>query len=733
MYTEKRLMQLTDHPGAADLPIVIAIAETALSKNWKTISVSWPKLITALSEPKITGETFDEYRRANKKIQRAKKDAAGAFVGGALKGPLRRIANLTDRDLLTLDFDGPDGEGMSISFGELLDTYQKKFNNEAVFYSTHSHQATKPRIRLVLPMSRTLKQEEYEPVVRMVADDLGIEEVDPASFSPIQCMFFPTASTGAEYRFFHQPGPLLDPDEILNRYEDPQDKAEWPGKAAREASEALPLDWDGTVAEGSQAAAIGHREATEAVKEWTARECQKLQDYGNFLSALFVIVKGVQHGEITRETGQECAVLLAGNRDEWKHDNVVKFNKELDNPDIRTDYTFRQKFMWQPGSDPVDDFEFIEGSAIAKQFKRNSITASELRKTEFPPLTYFVDDLITPGLTVLAAPPKSGKSWLILSMLMSISSGAPFLGKKTEQAPSFYLALEDSERRIAGRMKKIDPVHEYPFLEIQTEAVPMISIPDRHGNQKSILTWENDFLKFLDEYHKLGFRVFVVDVFQKIRPGVTNPNQYEGDYKEVSPLQKWAKEKDSALILIHHFKKGSQGFDPVERVGGSTGITGAADTIITIEKEMRDSAISKFMVTGRDVSMQTFDATFTDGKWAISDLAETTRKVQELERQEYEKNPLVRTIKHLLTQENEVKITAEGLQKEMNELCGWDALGQNVNKTAISKLSLQLLTNDKITYEYSRSGQRWHIFQHKDRMIFPGYEQTELDLPDEIE
>lgn len=407
-----KLEGLEHFPHAMDIPISIATANTVISTNWKNCSLSWAQLVTALSEVKETGETFEEYKSADKKTRLAKKDAAGAFVGGALKGPRRQETNLADRDLLTLDLDGPDGDGMEMSLGELLDAYQKKFNNEAVFYSTHSHQATKPRIRLVLPMSRTLKPEEYEPVARMVADDLGIEEVDPASFSPVQAMFFPTAAVDGDPVFRHLPGDFLDPDEILNRYEDPQDRAEWPGKAAREAPEALPLDWDGTVAEGSQADAIGHREATEAVKEWTAREWQKLQDYGNFLSALFVIVKGVQHGEITRETGQECAVLLAGNRDEWKHDNVEKFNKELDNPDIRTDYTFRQKFMWQPGSDPVEDFEFVESDLVC------------YADIEPKAVEWLWDGYIPLGmLTTIQGDPGGGKTYVSTGLTAGITNG----------------------------------------------------------------------------------------------------------------------------------------------------------------------------------------------------------------------------------------------------------------------------------------------------------------------
>lgn len=726
------LKSIEKHPDAVDFEITIAIGDSAKSTKWETISISWAQLVTALKETRATSETFQEYKKFSKSEQAKCKDV-GAFLGGGLSSPRRLKTAVTGRSAITLDFDGKNGSGMSFSLGELIELYQERFNFEAAFYTTHSHHKDAPRVRLIIPLAQELDPRQYEPAARAIAAELGLNEVDPASFSVAQCMFLPSSSKDGEFRFYHNQGKLLDPADLLNTYEDWADQSEWPRadretkKAAKEPPRAL--DWNDTIYSETrinETGMIPHEQAIRAVRKWEERERGNLEDYQHFVAAMMIIAKSVQLNEISTETGRECVALLAGDREDWRQGNMEKFEKELDNQDIRTDKTFRMKFMYEVANE-TDSVDFTEVGA--KEFKRNSISASELRKIEFPPLTFFVDDLITPGLTVLAAPPKSGKSWLILSMLMSISSGTPFLGRKTAQAPSLFLALEDSERRIGARMEKIDPTYDYPLLEIQTEAVPMINIPGRSGNLKAIKTWENDFLAFLDEYHKLGFRVFVVDVFQKIRPGGTNPNQYEGDYKEVAPLQKWAKEKDSALILIHHFKKGSQGFDPVERVGGSTGITGSADTIITIEKEMRDSAISTFMVTGRDVSMQTFNASFTDGKWAISDIAESTRKLKEFEREQYEKDPLVRTIKHLLTKNSEIKITAEDLQKEMNEYCGYDALGRSVNKAAISKISLQLMLNDKITYEYKQSGMRWHIFQHKDRMVFPGYEQAEFELP----
>ena len=57
-------------------------------------------------------------------------------------------------------------------------------------YSTHKYQPEKPRLRLLIPLSRDVSADEYEAVARMLATDIGMDYMDPSTFQPSRLMYF---------------------------------------------------------------------------------------------------------------------------------------------------------------------------------------------------------------------------------------------------------------------------------------------------------------------------------------------------------------------------------------------------------------------------------------------------------------------------------------------------------------------------------------------------------------
>ncbi|MBQ1969829.1 MAG: AAA family ATPase, partial [Paludibacteraceae bacterium] len=62
-------------------------------------------------------------------------------------------------------------------------------------------------------------------------------------------------------------------------------------------------------------------------------------------------------------------------------------------------------------------------------------SAAALMRLEFEERVAPVENLITEGLTLLCGASKIGKSWFVLSLCCAVSSGRPFLGRKTQQGP----------------------------------------------------------------------------------------------------------------------------------------------------------------------------------------------------------------------------------------------------------------------------------------------------------
>ena len=78
---------------------------------------------------------------------------------------------------------------------------------------------------------------------------------------------------------------------------------------------------------------------------------------------------------------------------------------------------------------------------------------------ELPPVRWTIPEILPEGLTLLAGKPKLGKSWLALSVALSIAAGGVALGTQpVAKGDVLYLALEDNARRLQSRARRLlDP------------------------------------------------------------------------------------------------------------------------------------------------------------------------------------------------------------------------------------------------------------------------------------
>lgn len=202
-----------------DFTLDIATAHSRLSKKWKNKKWQWKDLVKRCSETKRTDETVGEYLKMTKQEQADIKDVGG-FVGGYLSGGTRKTSNVMWRSVATLDID----------YGtvNVWDDFTMQFDFAAMLYSTHKHTPEKPRLRLVFPLSRNVKPNEYEPLCRKIAYALGIDLFDITTYQLPRLFYWPSTSRNGEFVFEVQDGPACDVDAILSTYVNPQDVSEWP-------------------------------------------------------------------------------------------------------------------------------------------------------------------------------------------------------------------------------------------------------------------------------------------------------------------------------------------------------------------------------------------------------------------------------------------------------------------------------------------------------------------------
>jgi len=202
-----------------DGKIAIAEGNNRRVLVWKNTEWLWSGLSKKLSITHRTAETLAEYMVAKKQRQDEIKDVGG-FVGGTLLKGRRGKGKVVSRHLITLDID----------FGqqEIWEDFILLYDCAAVVYSTHKHTPEHPRLRLVIPLSREVFSDEYEPIARKVAEAIGIELFDPTTYQDYRLMYWPSTSKDGEFYFKQQDGPWLDPDTVLSQYRDWRDSTQWP-------------------------------------------------------------------------------------------------------------------------------------------------------------------------------------------------------------------------------------------------------------------------------------------------------------------------------------------------------------------------------------------------------------------------------------------------------------------------------------------------------------------------
>lgn len=242
-----------------------------------------------------------------------------------------------------------------------------------------------------------------------------------------------------------------------------------------------------------------------------------------------------------------------------------------------------------PGPEDNPTVSVLEGKGRAAGVY---FTAAELMKTTFPEPRWAVPGLVAEGLNLLVGSPKLGKSWLVLGLGVAVASGGVALGKvPVEQGSVLYAALEDTPRRLQGRLGNVlngspvpEALHITTYLPRGAEMVAVVS-------------------EWLDDHPDA--RLVIIDVLRKVTPRSDGRNAYEADYDAMSALKALADRHKVAVVAVHHTRKMTDDLDVFNEVSGSTGLTGAADAIL-IAKRARNTAEAVLHVTGRDVTEQEY-------------------------------------------------------------------------------------------------------------------------------
>lgn len=205
-----------------DKKIMITIGENRKSINWKRQELLWSEFIEKIAKPIITTETFEQFLKLKKSEQDELKDVGG-FIGGTLKGNRRKAENVISRCIVTLDADNIEA-GKTNDILKIVDSLGCGY----AIYSTRKHCAAKPRLRIIIPLDRDVKPDEYEAIARKLASFINMQIMDPSTFEASRLMYWPSCSKDSEYIFKYADKPFASASGLLGMYKNWKDVNEWP-------------------------------------------------------------------------------------------------------------------------------------------------------------------------------------------------------------------------------------------------------------------------------------------------------------------------------------------------------------------------------------------------------------------------------------------------------------------------------------------------------------------------
>jgi hypothetical protein len=123
-------------------------------------------------------------------------------------------------------------------------------------------------------------------------------------------------------------------------------------------------------------------------------------------------------------------------------------------------------------------------------------------------------------------------------------------------------------------------------------------------------------------------RLVIIDTLKFVRPErMRDEDPYAHDYRSIAPFKRLADDHGLALLVVHHTRK--QGADDaLEIVSGTNGLTGAADTVLVLD---RSSEGCTLYGRGRDIEEVDVAVKFDrqSCRWSVMGDADEVRRSDE--------------------------------------------------------------------------------------------------------
>ena len=299
------------------------------------------------------------------------------FISGSIesyneeKNKWRRVSDdIMKRDLIIIDYDDIDTD--TTTFIEQVKIALP--NTALIFYHSLRYTVEKPRMRVVIEPSRPLVKYEYEMIGLEIAKKIGLP-YDPSFTTWTQLQGLPVITT------LNKEHPL----QVVEGQKYPIPNNIKPPIKENVAPVIKGLN--------DNRAFIPYNDAVNIIDEYVRQDANNLLKHANCLSAIMVLAKAVQCNEIDYDTAFKCSEMLAMGDVEWIEGNREILNRELQNDNIRTPYTFKSKFYDIFHKEPIKTMKDVykeletQGELWRMEHEKVNEKTGEIKQVPVPPLT----------------------------------------------------------------------------------------------------------------------------------------------------------------------------------------------------------------------------------------------------------------------------------------------------------------------------------------------------------
>jgi len=313
------------------------------------------------------------------------------------------------------------------------------------------------------------------------------------------------------------------------------------------------------------------------------------------------IQKGVQHGTLVGVAGK---LRNLGFEPEEIFPSLMKINElrcQEPGPEKNIRKMAESMRRYEPGKFPINGNGENGVPEDMSQLQAPEIYSGNYKEPEM-----IIDDILYPGVTVLAGKSKLGKSWFALQLALAIASETPLAEYFHIRKPGrvLYLALEESKRQTHKRLHMLLP-HATDFLD---SLAFMYEMPPLLAGGAAALD------AHLSEH---PCEVLVIDTLLAAvrQAGRKNVDVMQADYNIMNTLHQLAAKHNIAIIVVAHTRKAPG--DPLDTVQGTMGLVAAADAVWVMSRDVSGNTVLN--VTGRDVYSNVFGLQrVRDGGWKVT-------------------------------------------------------------------------------------------------------------------